>query len=284
MLRFLRERFGFAPWMVTRTRGDDWIVLQGDDDGYDVRPGRVFRWQDICCHRMVEGGGPRVAPDGARVPAYVAAPIERPMPISACIGVPLTMPDGSLFGTLCATDPKQQPTEVEAEQALIDLLVPLLNGGLVMELGLADANRQSEGLATEAATDSLTRLANRRAWDDVLGHQEDRCRRYAHGAAIVVVDLDGLKDVDDTTAGLASGPAGRGGDGSVRRRAPQAHGEFRGGRSTYGPCCPNPDSDATAVFRDDLVVYVHDERFKGSMVARNSLVSVAGRCPSGLLT
>ena len=206
VLRFLRERFGFALWMVTRTRGDDWIVLHADDDGYDVRPGRVYRWQDTVCYRMVEGAGPRFAPDARRVQAYAEAPIGRQMPISAYVGVPLTMPDGSLFGTLCAIDPTPQPAELEAEQELIELLAALLNGVLVMELGLADANRQSERLATEAATDPLTQLANRRAWEAVLDHEEDRCRRYGHGAAIFVIDLDGLKAANDT-GGHAAGDA-----------------------------------------------------------------------------
>ena len=206
VLRFLRERFGFALWMVTRSRGDEWIILQADDDGYDVRPGRVFRWQDTCCYRMVQGAGPRIAPDASRVAAYADAPIRQQMPIGAYVGVPLTMPDGGLFGTLCAIDPHAQPAEIEDDHALIELLASLLNGVLVMELGLAEANRQSERLAIDAATDPLTQLANRRAWEDVLAHEEDRCRRYGHGAAVFVIDLDGLKDVNDTS-GHAAGDA-----------------------------------------------------------------------------
>ena len=30
--------------MITRTEGDDWIVLQAEDHGYDIKPGQVFRW------------------------------------------------------------------------------------------------------------------------------------------------------------------------------------------------------------------------------------------------
>lgn len=206
VLRFLHERFGVALWMVTRRRGDDWIVLQAADGGYGVRPGRVFPWHDTVCARMVEGGGPRVVPDVARVPDYAAAPIVRQLPIGAYVGAPLTMPDGSLFGTLCAIDPTPQPAEFEEERALIELLAGLLNGVLVMELGLEDATRANERLATEAATDSLTQLANRRAWEAVLDHEEDRCRRYGHGAAVFVIDLDGLKATNDTN-GHASGDA-----------------------------------------------------------------------------
>ena len=46
ILEFLHKRFGFDLWMVTRTDGDNWIVLQTEDHGYGVKPGTVFRWAD----------------------------------------------------------------------------------------------------------------------------------------------------------------------------------------------------------------------------------------------
>ena len=38
-LVFLHQRLGFALWMVTRTEGDDWIVLHAEDYGYGVAVG-----------------------------------------------------------------------------------------------------------------------------------------------------------------------------------------------------------------------------------------------------
>ena len=89
VLGFLHARFGFDLWMVTRTEGEDWIVLHVEDHGYGVRPGTVFRWSDSFCSRMVQGLGPRVAPDAAGVPAYAEAPIGRQVRIGAYIGLPL---------------------------------------------------------------------------------------------------------------------------------------------------------------------------------------------------
>ena len=62
VLAFLHQRFGFGLWMVTRTEGEDWIVLQSEDHGYGVKPGTVFRWADSFCSEMVKGNGPRIAP------------------------------------------------------------------------------------------------------------------------------------------------------------------------------------------------------------------------------
>lgn len=198
VLAFLHRRLGFDLWMVTRTEGDDWIVLHSEDHGYNVAPGQVFRWADSFCSRMVRGEGPRIAPDSALVPAYEAAPIGAQVPIGAYIGAPLHSEDGSLFGTLCAIDPDRQPDAIANEQELVELLAALLSSLLQAELKADEAARRSERLEVEANTDTLTGLYNRRAWDRLLAREEDRCRRYGHPAHVLAIDLDGLKRVNDT--------------------------------------------------------------------------------------
>ena len=155
---------------------------------------------------MVEGKGPRVAPDSDLVPAYAAARVRQGVPIKAYIGVPLTNADGSLFGTLCAIDPATQPAALAEEQGLVELLAGLLSSLLQAELRAADESRRSERLRGEAQSDSLTRLLNRRGWDELMAKEEDRCRRHGHPAALIAIDLDGLKQVNDTV-GHAAGDA-----------------------------------------------------------------------------
>ena len=92
VLEFLQDRLGFDLWMVTRTVGDDWIVLQVADKGYHVNSGDVFKWSDSFCSRMVTGVGPRVAPSTDDIACYAVAPIRDRVTINAYIGVPLTRP------------------------------------------------------------------------------------------------------------------------------------------------------------------------------------------------
>jgi diguanylate cyclase len=198
VLRFLHQRFGFGLWMITRTDGKDWIVLQAEDHGYGVSAGKVFQWNDSFCCEMVKGNGPRIAPDSAVVPAYATAPIGRNIPINAYVGIPLTLSDGSLFGTLCAIDPCVQSSSIKQEQELIELLAALLSSILQAELRATEEVRRNERLEVEAHTDALTQLSNRRAWDQLLIKEEERCKRYGHSAAVIVVDLDDLKDINDT--------------------------------------------------------------------------------------
>lgn len=198
VLAFLHKRLGFGLWMVTRTLGNDWIVLQSEDHGYGVASGTVLRWADSFCSEMVKGNGPRVAPDSDLVPAYAAAPIGRQVDIGAYVGVPLNTVDGGLFGTLCAIDPSPQPEGIAEEQELVELLAELLSSVLQSDLKAAEAVRKAERLELEAQTDSMTGLFNRRAWDQLLAKEEARCRRYGHSAAVLMIDLDGLKQVNDT--------------------------------------------------------------------------------------
>ncbi|SFU84069.1 sensor domain-containing diguanylate cyclase [Pseudoduganella namucuonensis] len=197
-LAFLHDRLGFQLWMVTRTEGDDWIVLSALDEGYGIKPGQVFRWSDSFCSRMVQGQGPHIAPRSSDVAAYAAAPIGRRVEIGAYVGLPLTRADGTLFGTLCAIDPSPQPRELEHEQALLKLMADLLSGMLNAELAAADAKRRAERAELDATRDELTGLYNRRGWSLLLNREEERCKRYGHPACVVSVDLDELKFTNDT--------------------------------------------------------------------------------------
>jgi len=48
-----------------------------------------------------------------------------------------------------------------------------------------------------AKSDPLTGLANRRALEETLLHETDRARRYHSPLAVLMIDVDGLKDVND---------------------------------------------------------------------------------------
>jgi len=50
----------------------------------------------------------------------------------------------------------------------------------------------------EGMTDMLTSLLNRRGWDQAVKEAEARCRKENLNACVIVVDLDGLKKINDT--------------------------------------------------------------------------------------
>lgn len=63
---------------------------------------------------------------------------------------------------------------------------------------LVERRRMLESAAQIALTDPLTGLANRRAWEEELRREVARARRNSHRLALVMLDLDHFKQLNDT--------------------------------------------------------------------------------------
>jgi diguanylate cyclase (GGDEF)-like protein len=63
---------------------------------------------------------------------------------------------------------------------------------------ILERRRMLESAAAIALTDPLTGLANRRAWEDELRREVARARRNSHRLALVMLDLDHFKQLNDT--------------------------------------------------------------------------------------
>ncbi|HVU74929.1 MAG TPA: GAF domain-containing protein [Mycobacteriales bacterium] len=182
----LRQRAPLGLWMVTRTWGDDWVVLSTQGAGYDVTDGTVLRWSDSFCSRMVRGEGPRVAPRTDDVPAYAATPVARQLKIGAYVGVPLEDRRGGLFGTLCAVDQSPQSDDLLGLQTDVELYARLLSTILARELDIADARRLAS--TQEALVDSDTGLPGHVALTTRLVEEEEHARLYGGPVSVVVID------------------------------------------------------------------------------------------------
>jgi diguanylate cyclase (GGDEF)-like protein len=74
----------------------------------------------------------------------------------------------------------------------------------VLARPLVRAFRWTEEQASEARIDSLTGLANRRALEEILAAEISRAQRFRHDLAVVLLDLDRFKEINDSF-GHASG-------------------------------------------------------------------------------
>lgn len=191
----------FVPcrvWMVTRVTGDDWSVLVADDSLGEIKAGMVLHWPDSYCSRMAQGIGPCFAPDAQSVPAYAAAGINSALRIGSYIGQPLLGSDGALLGTLCAVDPEPQGPLTGQQTHLVETtartISTLMSGKMMLEqLRQAEAN-----LRYLAELDSLTGLSNRHSWEMALADEETALHSLGENAMVMMVDLDGLKQANDT--------------------------------------------------------------------------------------
>lgn len=199
----LHAHFSFTLWAVTRAQGDDVIVLDAIDHGYGIAAGHVAPWGDTLCSLMVEGLGPRLAAQVDLVPAYASARAVWPLPIGSYLGVPLELEDGSLFGTLSAIDPLPQPGLGPQDLAPVELFARLLSSLLAARMREDEQARRTSLAELEALTDPLTGIPNRRGWERFLAAEDERCARLGSSAAVVVVDLDDLKEINDRQGHLA---------------------------------------------------------------------------------
>ena len=69
---------------------------------------------------------------------------------------------------------------------------------LILARPLLRAFRWTEEQASEARIDSLTGLANRRALEEALAAEVSRAHRFAHELAVVLLDLDRFKEINDS--------------------------------------------------------------------------------------
>jgi len=160
----------------------------------------------------VNENGPRIAPNSSLVPSYASAPIGQQLTIHSYIGVPLLLSDGSLFGTLCAIDPAPQPEKIMEDQELIEMVGKVLSKILQMELRADEEASKAERFEAQALTDGLTGLYNRAGWAQLAACQDGRNRRYGNSAAVLIIDLDDLKLINDGDGHAA-------GDDVIRRAA-----------------------------------------------------------------
>ena len=162
-----------VTWIVARVDGGDYVVV------------------------TAAGGGRRVAAG------------DRLEPGPRDLAVPLELPNGAPLGVLCGLDagPKgPSPVDPAGVQRLADLLAAV--AGAEWEVGQQttradEATRRADQVEVEALTDALTGVSNRRAWDRALEAEDRRHRRYGGPAAVVVIDLDGFKEVNDTQGHLS---------------------------------------------------------------------------------
>jgi diguanylate cyclase len=204
MLDGLPAQTGLGTWLLLRL-GDDGgsVVLVVRDPAYGVQVDQELGEDELPVRALLDGHGPRVAPDAAAIGAYAGAGLGGGVRVGALAGVPVLAPDGSVFGCLVGVDPAPGRPELAAELPTIELLGRLLAVLLLQELERQELQRRFELAELDALTDPLTGVGNRRAWDRLLEAEEARCQRYGSVASLVAIDLDELKRVNDRDGHVA---------------------------------------------------------------------------------
>jgi two-component system, cell cycle response regulator len=119
------------------------------------------------------------------------------VPVRSVIALPFTIERGH-YGVFMLRRTRDQPslgpTDLDFAQAVITASVAVIQRAQAVELTRADNVR----LEQLAHTDPLTQLLNRRAMTERLTDEMERSLRFDSSLALLMVDLDHFKRVNDT--------------------------------------------------------------------------------------
>jgi len=116
-----------------------------------------------------------------------------------------------------------------------------------------------ETATTRSITDELTGIPNRRAFNDALASEVERCRRFGGSVGLILLDLDNFKSVNDTHGHQA-------GDEILRRVGQVLAGSVRHvdlaaryGGEEFGVIVPETDLDGAIELAERLRVALEAE-------------------------
>ena len=96
---------GFAA--VARVTDDRWIACSVKDDiAFGLQPGGELKVETTLCHEIRQSGTAVVIDHVAEDQAYCAHHTPSMYGFQSYISMPIALPNGSFFGTLCAIDPR----------------------------------------------------------------------------------------------------------------------------------------------------------------------------------
>lgn len=129
--------------------------------------------------------------------------------------------------------------------------------------------RQGDRLAELSETDSLTGLANARRLFDRLELELARSRRYREPLALLLIDLDGLKCVNDQFGHAAGDEAIRSLANVIRSQLRDTDVAGRWGGDEFGVVAPHTSSDAAVSLAERIRALIPQEgtpwRLSGSV-------------------
>jgi diguanylate cyclase (GGDEF)-like protein len=144
----------------------------------------------ICSHAILQHGL-FIVPDTTQDLRFANNPlVSREPHLRFYAGALLESRDGYPLGTLCVLD--YQPRELSERQRFA---LKALANQVMAHMELMQAYREQTKLAT---TDRLTGLLNRRAFEQRLHQEVALIKRGGASAALMLIDLDEFKTVNDT--------------------------------------------------------------------------------------
>ncbi len=144
------------------------------------------------CARALRHGGLLEVDDNVTEVGSEFALLAGSVPVRFAVCVPLHSREGRALGVLCVADRNPRSLDAVQRQTLTDLAA-------ILDDRLAVLQRASQDL--------LTTLPNRRGFKLLAKQTLAACLRHGHPAALVLLDLKGLKQINDSRGRGEGDPA-----------------------------------------------------------------------------
>lgn len=105
-----------------------------------LAPNTAFPLQETYCYRVVQGELKGIIPDTRQHPRVRDLPITDQLDIGAYVGVPVSLPDGKVFGTLCCVNHSPCDRFSALGAGVMEVLATLIGEQVYMEAAVQQAH------------------------------------------------------------------------------------------------------------------------------------------------
>lgn len=194
IVHYLNAFTPLTDWSVSRVTNGEQIHVHVHHEEL-LKPGDRVPWDSSYCSRM-SAGADHVVRDARLDPNY--ADLEASTGVRAYAGYQIRDDRGEMFGVLCGVRLTPLDELEKVDDGLVKLLSDLLSSQLQVARALDRERRKAAISAAMAQTDALTGILNRRGWDTIVADAQERVDSFGDPVAVAVIDLDGLKRVNDS--------------------------------------------------------------------------------------
>jgi len=142
---------GMSVVAIARVTADRWVACAVlDRMGFGLVPGSELPVETTLCGKVRDSRRPIVIEHASRDAEWCDHPTPRAYGYESHVSVPITLPDGAVFGTLVAIDPKPLPVGAPDTVATFTLFAELLGYEIDAERRLMASEVVIEGIREES--------------------------------------------------------------------------------------------------------------------------------------
>ena len=190
LLSLGRQSAGFdRAYVIYREEPSGMRVLAAEGEGATAAD-EVYRADSVCwgAHLLRQDRGFILELEGEKRPMPLVSPKESSGPFKSILGVPIRMKGETVGGILMAARERSYRAR---EQQLLEILAN-------QAAYAVDNARLYQRMEEMATTDGLTGLFNHRYFQEALDRELDRAERHGGRLAVLLLDIDHFKKMNDT--------------------------------------------------------------------------------------